>query len=78
VTEQVWFRGSRRYRGEYIPFENRAAPNPEALDDITLDWMLRRLLHYFPQFPAKPGAWRAPGSHASVAQQQRPESECTG
>jgi hypothetical protein len=73
VTEQVWFSGAHAdIGGGYIPYDTRGAPNPEALDDITLDWMLRRLLHHFPEFPVKPGTWRALSSQASSAQQHDP------
>jgi Uncharacterized alpha/beta hydrolase domain (DUF2235) len=62
--EQVWFPGAHGdIGGGYISESERQVKNAlrrQALDDITLDWMLRRLLHYFPDFPIKltdPKVW---------------------
>src|SRR5262249_27612985 len=44
VTEQVWFAGSHSdVGGGYIDEELRLKRYPRALDDLTLDWMLKRL-----------------------------------
>lgn len=60
-TEQVWFVGAHAdVGGGYIDEEERQRQHPPALDDITLDWMLRRLLHYYHDFPVQHGnapAW---------------------
>jgi uncharacterized protein (DUF2235 family) len=54
VTEQVWFPGAHAdIGGGYIAYDSRGSNGLEALDDITLDWMLRRVRHYFPEFPLK-------------------------
>lgn len=53
-TEQVWFAGAHAdVGGGYLDEEKRKARNLPALDDITLDWMLRRVLHYCPDFPVR-------------------------
>ena len=52
VTEQVWFPGVHSdIGGSYIPEVRRHQDNPCALDDITLDWMLRRVRARYPDFP---------------------------
>jgi hypothetical protein len=52
TTEQVWFSGAHAdIGGSYIPEDLRRAEFPQALDDITLDWMLRRILAIYPDFP---------------------------
>lgn len=58
-TEQVWFVGSHAdIGGGYIDENKRAAKSsgdPEdrlkSLDDITLDWMVKKLLSRYPDFP---------------------------
>ncbi len=51
-TEQVWFPGSHSdVGGGYIDESTRAVKHPYALDDISLDWMLHRLVEYYPDFP---------------------------
>lgn len=58
VTEQVWFSGVHSdIGGGYIPEVRRPIDHPQALDDITLDWMLKRLRVAYPDFPADPGSW---------------------
>ncbi len=75
ATEQVWFSGAHAdIGGGYIAYTSRETPGSQALDDITLDWMLKRLLHHFPQFPVKAGAWRAPSSEVGLAQQHEPRN----
>ncbi len=60
-TEQVWFAGAHAdIGGGYVDEEKRKERPTPALDDITLDWMLKRVLHYYPDFPVKRGgkpAW---------------------
>ena len=52
TTEQVWFAGSHAdVGGGYIEEVRRAETNIKALDDITLDWMLKRVAHHFDGFP---------------------------
>ncbi|BAV46719.1 hypothetical protein MesoLj113a_31870 [Mesorhizobium sp. 113-1-2] len=52
TTEQVWFVGSHSdIGGSYIPEELRSTDFPNALDDITLDWMIRRLKFFYKDFP---------------------------
>jgi hypothetical protein len=66
----VWFPGAHAdVRGGYIAYDLRGSEGLAALDDITLDWMLRRVRHYFPQFPLKPELLRNPSSETSIAQQ---------
>lgn len=52
-TEQVWFAGVHSdVGGGYVLSENRAKPDCRSLDDITLDWMLKRVKAHYPDFPA--------------------------
>jgi hypothetical protein len=54
VTEQVWFPGVHADIGGGY-FDGEARPDGlRALDDIPLDWMLRRLTALCPEFPAPP------------------------
>jgi type VI secretion system (T6SS) phospholipase Tle1-like effector len=75
VTEQVWFPGAHAdIGGGYIGYDARATKELEALDDIALDWMLRRLRHHFPKFPVKSRELRDPGSKTVIAQQHEPRN----
>ena len=59
VTEQVWFTGSHAdVGGGYIKEKERLADHLKALDDITLDWMLKRVVNYFPDFPYDGQTWK--------------------
>jgi hypothetical protein len=59
VTEQVWFAGAHAdVGGGYIEEVRRAEPGCKALDDITLDWMLKRVINYFPDFPLDSRVWK--------------------
>ena len=79
VTEQVWFPGAHAdIGGGYIRYDARGAKDLEALDDIALDWMLRRLRHHFPKFPVKSKELRDPGSKTVVAQQHEPRNRIYG
>src|SRR5262249_13770938 len=72
ATEQVWFSGAHAdIGGGYIPYDLRGSKDLKALDDITLDWMLRRVRHYFPNFPLRPELLRNPSSETSIAQQHK-------
>ena len=75
ATEQVWFSGAHAdIGGGYIAYLSREIPTSKALDDIALDWMLKRLLHHFPKFPVTVGAWQAPSSEVGLAQQREPRN----
>jgi uncharacterized protein (DUF2235 family) len=51
-TEQVWFPGCHAdVGGGYIDEAARQKHYPYALDDVSLDWMLKRLAKYYPDFP---------------------------
>jgi type VI secretion system (T6SS) phospholipase Tle1-like effector len=51
VVEQVWFSGAHAdVGGGYIVEESRD-PGTAYADDITLDWMMRRTKHFYPDFP---------------------------
>ncbi|HET7384917.1 MAG TPA: DUF2235 domain-containing protein, partial [Pseudolabrys sp.] len=59
VTEQVWFAGAHAdIGGGYINEEDRLQKHPRALDDLTLDWMFKRLINYFPDFPFNASCWK--------------------
>jgi hypothetical protein len=62
VTEQVWFPGAHAdVGGSYIDETKRERLRLKALDDIPLDWMLKRVEAHCPGFPFKPGeAWQPP------------------
>ena len=62
VTEQVWFPGAHAdVGGSYIDETKRKSRRLKALDDISLDWMLRRVKTHCPGFPFNSnGAWRSP------------------
>lgn len=52
VTEQVWFPGAHAdIGGGYIPEERRLTEFANALDTVALDWMMRRVVHHFANFP---------------------------
>jgi hypothetical protein len=72
VTEQVWFAGAHgNIGGGCVDARTRTADNPE-LDDITLGWMIRRVTHYYPDFPVS--AWKTfeHGFEAARAEQNEP------
>lgn len=72
TTEQVWFAGSHAdVGGGYIEEVRRAETNIKALDDITLDWMLKRVVKHFPDFPFDNQAWKVLDSSWSSAPQHR-------
>jgi hypothetical protein len=52
VTEQTWFPGVHAdVGGGYFSYRARTVSRVRALDDVTLDWMLKRILHHYPDFP---------------------------
>lgn len=72
VTEQVWFAGVHSdIGGGYINEEHRLRDNPHALDDITLDWMIKRVLVYFPDFPLDPDCWKTIDNQWALAPQHQ-------
>ena len=75
-TEQVWFPGVHAdIGGGYFAASKRN--NRAALDDITLDWMIRRLKTHFPKFPIDIGrdldaqAYKSAKQHNSRQRQYR-------
>ncbi len=69
-TEQVWFPGVHSdIGGSYIPEVKRGHDNPHSLDDLTLDWMLKRVKWKFASFPADPGQWPRPDQRWTTAAQ---------
>lgn len=69
-TEQVWFAGVHSdVGGSYIPEVERRTESPQTLDDITLDWMLKRVTAHYPDFPADPDQWQATGPLWASARQ---------
>jgi hypothetical protein len=70
VTEQVWFAGAHSdVGGGYINEEDRITKHAQALDDLTLDWMLKRLINHFPDFPFSQSCWKAVESTWATASQ---------
>ena len=72
ITEQVWFPGAHAdVGGGYYRDDQRLLDN--RLDDIALDWMLKRLLWHFPKFPIRlDKTWRAIGELDARAEQHNP------
>ena len=72
-TEQVWFAGAHAdIGGSYIKEETRATAHPLSLDDITLDWIIKRLNHYFHDFPLNRAEWKTVDDSWATAQQHEP------
>jgi hypothetical protein len=70
AIEQVWFPGVHSdVGGGYIPELERERDKLPALDDITLDWMLKRVHHHCPGFPADPEFWPPTGEKWKMANQ---------
>jgi len=58
VVEQVWFPGAHAdIGGGYIDEEARDRNRLDALDDLPLDWMLKRVKHHFPDFQVSEAGW---------------------
>jgi len=59
VTEQVWFPGAHADVGGSYVDETRRSDAVKALDDLALDWMLKRVKHFYSDFPFEPArAWK--------------------
>ncbi len=72
-TEQVWFPGSHGdIGGGWIVEEDRGPKKIKALDDIALDWMLKRVGRHFDDFPLDPKAWPATDAQWAGARQHEP------
>jgi hypothetical protein len=73
VTEQVWFSGGHPDIGGGYFRSTETNANHYRADDITLDWLLRRLRFFFKDFPvpdrwiksAAPDNWSESGIHNS-------------
>jgi T6SS, Phospholipase effector Tle1-like, catalytic domain len=74
VMEQVWFPGEHADVGGGFFSDLERNRGPRRLDDVTLDWMIKRILHHYPDFPildhafaplAGPGPNRSPLQHNS-------------
>ncbi|SCB51781.1 Uncharacterized alpha/beta hydrolase domain [Bradyrhizobium shewense] len=57
-TEQVWFAGAHSDIGGGYVNEDTEAQREHALDDLSLDWMIKRIRHYYPDFPIDQTAWK--------------------
>jgi len=52
ITEQVWFPGAHAdVGGGYLDEDSRVLNRVPSLDDVSFDWMIRRILRHFPDFP---------------------------
>jgi hypothetical protein len=52
VTEQAWFPGVHSdVGGGYFSSQERTMSRVRGLDDVTLDWMIKRVRHHYPDFP---------------------------
>jgi Uncharacterized alpha/beta hydrolase domain (DUF2235) len=70
ITEQVWFTGAHAdIGGGYINEEERPQKHSRSLDDLALDWMLKRLIAYYPDFPINASCWKQVTSDWSYAPQ---------
>jgi Uncharacterized alpha/beta hydrolase domain (DUF2235) len=68
-TEQVWFVGAHaNIGGGAVDARARTEVHRE-LDDITLDWMIRRVKQYYPNFPVS--AWTGCENEARQATQNQ-------
>jgi hypothetical protein len=58
AVEQVWFSGAHAdIGGGYVDEERRIPDGLHSLDDLTLDWMIKRIRHYFRDFPISDAGW---------------------
>ncbi|TPN00434.1 DUF2235 domain-containing protein [Mesorhizobium sp. B2-3-3] len=68
VTEQVWFSGVHADVGGGYWTDEQRRQWGIAIDDIPLDWMLKRIGHFFPQFPFRSDReWATVGESWSFA-----------
>ena len=74
-TEQVWFAGVHAdVGGGYIPSSHRYFGGFPALDDITLDWIVRRLKAHYSSFPISLDDLPTVGTDAALADQHNSRS----
>lgn len=72
-TEQVWFPGAHAdIGGGCITEESRVTNLRVALDDITLDWMIKRVRAHYPDFPCEIWTKEPIDYRWAVAQQHEP------
>ncbi|WP_426409478.1 DUF2235 domain-containing protein [Bradyrhizobium ganzhouense] len=57
-TEQVWFAGAHADVGGGYVDEDSAGVRTSALEDIPVDWMIKRVRHYYPDFPIDELGWK--------------------
>jgi T6SS, Phospholipase effector Tle1-like, catalytic domain len=58
-TEQVWFSGVHAdVGGGYINQELRTKNFKNSLDDISLDWMIKRIKFHYKDFPINDDTWK--------------------
>ena len=57
-TEQVWFAGAHADIGGGYINEETGDDREHSLDDISFDWMVKRVRHYYPDFPIDDAGWR--------------------
>ena len=75
-VEQVWFAGAHSdVGGGYLDEDLRRKRSMPALDDITLDWMLKRVTARYSDFPVKKNGtqqWPVVSSGSPLAPQHEP------
>ena len=60
-VEQVWFPGVHAdIGGGYFNDEQRDKADPRPLDDLSLDWMIKRLHRHVSDFPVSDQIWASP------------------
>ena len=70
IVEQVWFPGVHAdIGGGYLNDATRDGAPSRALDDLALDWMIRRLHKHFPDFPITPEVWPSLPERAELGPQ---------
>lgn len=57
-TEQVWFAGAHADVGGGYVNEDTGSDREQSLDDISFDWMVKRVRHYYPDFPIDETGWQ--------------------
>jgi hypothetical protein len=58
AVEQVWFPGAHADVGGGYFSERQAIELSTRLDNLTLDWMFKRIKHYFADFPISEAGWK--------------------
>lgn len=69
AVEQVWFPGAHSNIGGGGISDEERDNGPRGLDDLALDWMIRRVLAYFPDFPFTKDAWSCLPDQATLGPQ---------